>query len=121
MVSLLRLQCTDAAHAFRNPFISVMYVCVGAPSSGAIGHSGNVDKIVSVEVVICFVSVLRYAQSSCRYLVTTVNDVIADRNVVTKIINNSTGLQRIELNGFAKRHLQTGYYPFVYGWCLGLC
>ena len=35
----------------------------------------------------------------------TVNDVIADKNVVTKIMNNSTGLQRIELNGFAKRHL----------------
>ena len=33
-----------------------------------------------------------------------VNDVIADKNVVTKIMNNSTGLQRIELNGFVKRH-----------------
>ena len=51
-VPLPRLQCTDAAHAFRKPFTSVMYVCVGTPSSGAIGHSGNVDKIVSVEVVI---------------------------------------------------------------------
>ena len=40
-----------------------------------------------------------------------VNDVISDKNVVTKIMNNSTGLQRIELNGFAKRHWQTGYYP----------
>ena len=50
-----------------------------------------------------------------------VNDVIADKNVVTKIMNNSTGFQRIELNGFAKRHWQTGYYPFAYGWCLGLC
>ena len=50
-----------------------------------------------------------------------VNDVITDKNVVTKIMNNSTGLQRIELNGFAKRHWQTGYYPFAYGWCLGLC
>ena len=50
-----------------------------------------------------------------------VNDVIADKNVVTKIMNNSTGLQRIELNGFDKRHWQTGYYPFAYGWCLGLC
>ena len=49
-----------------------------------------------------------------------VNDVIADKNAVTKIINNSTGLQRTELNGFSKRHWQTGYYPFVYGWCLGL-
>ena len=51
-VPLPRLQCTDAAHAFRKPFTSVMYVCVGTPFSGAIGHSGNVDKIVSVEVVI---------------------------------------------------------------------
>ena len=55
-VPLPRLQCTDAAHAFRKPFTSVMYVCVGTPSSGAIGHSGNVDNIDSVEVVIlsCF-------------------------------------------------------------------
>ena len=30
-----------------------------------------------------------------------VNDVIADKNVVTNIMNNSTGLQRIELNDFA--------------------
>ena len=52
MVPLLRLQCTDDAHAFRKPFTSVVHVCVGMPSSGAIGHSGNVDKIVSVEVVI---------------------------------------------------------------------
>ena len=51
-VPLPRLQCTDAAHAFRKPFTSVMYVSVVTPSSGAIGHSGNVDKIVSVEVVI---------------------------------------------------------------------
>ena len=51
-VPLRRLQCTDAVHAFRKPFTSVMYVCVGTPSSGAIGHSGNVDKIVSVQVVI---------------------------------------------------------------------
>ena len=51
-VPLPRLQCTDAAHAFRKLFTSVMYVCVGTPSSGAIGHSGNVDKIVSVEVLI---------------------------------------------------------------------
>ena len=29
---------------------------VGTPSSGAIGNSGNVDKIVSVEVVIFFLS-----------------------------------------------------------------
>ena len=51
-VPLPRLQCTDAAHAFRRTFTSVMYMCVGTPSSGAIGHSGNVDKTVSVEVVI---------------------------------------------------------------------
>ena len=50
-VPLPRLQCTDAAHVLRNSVTSVMYVCVGTPSSGAIGHSGNVDKIVSVEVV----------------------------------------------------------------------
>ena len=50
-----------------------------------------------------------------------VNDVIVDKNVVTKIMNNSIGLQRIELNCFAKRHWQTGYYPFAYGWFLGLC
>ena len=56
-VPLPRLQCTDAAHAFRNPFTYVMYVCVGTPSSGAIGNSGNVDKIVSIEVVILFSSV----------------------------------------------------------------
>ena len=55
------------------------------------------------------------------YVVTTVNDVIADKNVVTEITNKYTGLQRIELNGFAKRHWKIGYYPFVYGWCLGLC
>ena len=53
-VPLPRLQCTDAVHAFRKSFTSVMYVCVGTPSSGAIGHFGNVDKIVSVEVVILF-------------------------------------------------------------------
>ena len=55
-VPLTRLQCTDAAHAFRNPFTSVMYVCVGTPSSGAIRYSGNVDNINSVHVVIlsCF-------------------------------------------------------------------
>ena len=63
-VSLPMLQCTDAAHAFRKPFTSVIYVCVGAPSSGAIGNSGNVDKIVSVEVVIlvCFYLEVRSVQ-----------------------------------------------------------
>ena len=53
-VPLPRLQCTDDAHAFRKPFTSVIYVCVSTPSSGVIGHSGNVDKIVSVEVIILF-------------------------------------------------------------------
>ena len=33
------------------------------------------------------------------------------KNVITKIMNNSTGLQPIELNGFSKRHWQTAYYP----------
>ena len=51
-VPLPRLQCTDDVHAFRKPFTSVMYVCISTPSSRAIGHYGNVDKIVSVEVVI---------------------------------------------------------------------
>ena len=51
-VPLPRLQCIDTVHVFRKPFTSVMYVCVGTPSSGTIGHSGNVNKIVSVEVVI---------------------------------------------------------------------
>ena len=37
-VPLPRFQCTDAVHAFRNPFTSVMYVCVGTPYSGAIGN-----------------------------------------------------------------------------------
>ena len=56
MVPLPKLQCTDTAHAFRKPFTSVMYVCVGTPYSGAIGHSRNVDNIDSVDVVIlsCF-------------------------------------------------------------------
>ena len=55
-VPLPILKCTDAAHAFRNTFTSVMYVCVCTPSSGAIGHSGNVDNIDSVNVVMlsCF-------------------------------------------------------------------
>ena len=38
----------------------------------------------------------------------SVSDVIADKNVVTKIMNNSTGLQHIEFPGFSKRHWQTG-------------
>ena len=50
----------------------------------------------------------------------SVNYVIADKNVGTKIMNNSTGLQHIGFNGFSKLHCQTGYYPVAYGWCLGL-
>ena len=46
-----------------------------------------------------------------------VNDDIADKNVVTKIMSKSTGLQHIGFNGFAKRHWQTGYYPVAYDWC----
>ena len=44
---------------------------------------------------------------------TYVNAVISDKNVITTIMHNSTGLQRIELNGFAKRHLEN--------WLLPLC
>ena len=47
--------------------------------------------------------------------------LLLDKNVVTKIMSNSTGLKHIEFNGFARRHWQTGYYPIAYGWCLGLC
>ena len=50
-----------------------------------------------------------------------VNYFISDKNVVTKIMSNYTGLQHIEFNGFSKRHWQTGYYSVAYGWCLGLC
>ena len=50
-----------------------------------------------------------------------VNDDIADKNVVTKNMNNSTGLQCIELNGFARGHWKTGYSPSAYGWSLALC
>ena len=55
-VPLPRLQCTDAAHAFRNPFTSIINVCVGRPSSGAIRHSRKVDNINSIDVVMlsCF-------------------------------------------------------------------
>ena len=53
-VTLPIFQFTDAAHAFRKPFTSVMYVCVVTPSSGAIGHSENFDNIDSVDVVILF-------------------------------------------------------------------
>ena len=52
----------------------------------------------------CIVSVVGIAQSRCRYLVTTANDFIDDKNVVTKIMSKSTGLQHIEFNGFSIRH-----------------
>ena len=56
MVLLPRLKCTDAAHAFRKPFTSVIHVCLGTPSSGVIVNSGKVDNIDSVDVVMlsCF-------------------------------------------------------------------
>ena len=44
-----------------------------------------------------------------------VNDVIDDKNVVTKIMSKSTGLQHIGFNGFAKLHWQTVYDPVAYG------
>ena len=69
----------------------------------------------------CLVSVLRISQLRCRYLVTTVNDVIDDKNVVTKIMSKSTGLQHIGFNGFAIRHWKNGYYPVAGGLYLGLC
>ena len=50
-----------------------------------------------------------------------VNDVIAGKNVVTKIMSKSTDLQHIGFYGFSIRHWQTGYYPVAYGWCLVLC
>ena len=40
---------------------------------------------------------------------TSVNDVIDDKNVVTKIMSKSTGLQDIGFNGFAIHYWQTGY------------
>ena len=52
---------------------------------------------------------------------TSVNDVIDDKNVVTKIMSKSTGLQHILFNGFAIRNWRTGYYPVAGGLCLGLC
>ena len=63
-VPLLRLQCTDAEHAFRNLFTSFMYVCVGTPSIGAIRHFGNVDNIDLFEVFIlsCFCLEVRSVQ-----------------------------------------------------------
>ena len=50
-----------------------------------------------------------------------VNDVIYDKNVVTKIMSKYTGLQHIGFNSFAKLHWQNGYFPVAYVWCLGLC
>ena len=63
-VPLLRLKCTDAAHAFRKPFTSIMYVCIGTTYSGAIGYSRHVDNIVSFKVVIlsCFCLEVRSVQ-----------------------------------------------------------
>ena len=40
-VPLSRLQCTDAAHAFRKPFTSVINVCVDTPSSRTRTPNGN--------------------------------------------------------------------------------
>ena len=51
----------------------------------------------------------------------SVNDVIDDKNVVTKIMSKYTGLQHIGFNGFAIRHWRTGYYPVSGGLCLSLC
>ena len=55
------------------------------------------------------------------YKQASVNDIIADKNVVTEIMSNSTGLQHIGFNGFAKHRWKTGYYPVAYVWYLGLC
>ena len=54
MVPLPRLQSTDDAYAFRNPFTSVMNVCVGMPYSGTLRNSVNVDNINSVDVVMLY-------------------------------------------------------------------
>ena len=51
MVLLPIFQCTAAAHVFIKPFTPVINVCVGTPSSGAIVHSGKVDNIGYVGVV----------------------------------------------------------------------
>ena len=56
-----------------------------------------------------------------RVLYGYVNDVIDDKNVVTKIMSKSTGLQHIGFNVFAIHHWQTGYYPVDGGLWLGLC
>ena len=64
-VPLPMLKCTDAAHEFRKPFTSVMYVCVGTPSSGAIRHSILLTRLFLSKSSFCRVFVLRYAQSRC--------------------------------------------------------
>ena len=46
---------------------------------------------------------------SKHWIYTNFNDVIADKNVITKIMSNSTGLQHIGFTGFAKLHWQTCY------------
>ena len=84
-VPLPRLQFTDAVHAFRNPFTSVIYVCVGTPSSGVIEHSGMWTILILLMLSLCLVYVLRYAQSRCWYLVTTVNGVIADKTSLLRL------------------------------------
>ena len=43
----------------------------------------------------CLVSILRIAHLRCLYLVTTVNGVIADKNIVTNIMSKSPGVQHI--------------------------
>ena len=50
-----------------------------------------------------------------------VNDVIDDKNVVTKIMSKSTGLQHIGFNSFVIRHWRNGHYLVAGGLCLGLC
>ena len=53
-VPLPRFQCTGAAHASIKPFTSIINVCVGTPPSVAIRHSGKVDNIDSVNVVMLY-------------------------------------------------------------------
>ena len=90
------------------------YVSIMNKRSGKLSMKGTRDPHTNLYM-------LNLTQKNKLMTESTVNDVIADKNVVTKIMNNSNGLQRFELYGFAKPHCQTGYYPFTYGWCLGLC
>ena len=76
-------------------------------------------RCINILTFLCIVTVGNVAINPTPLRI--VNDVIADKNVVSKIMSNSTGLQQIGFNGFAKRHWQTDYYPVAYGWCLGLC